>query len=112
MLKPLTFQRTTFAVTQPDGSPSAYVGYLFSSMGVAEWPEREGFYPEDDHQFVGPLLPDEVAIVPFQPDPSVGSLQLVIRPDDDRGVLIVEGYVEGEQDPVLRQEWTLPTVPD
>ncbi len=113
LTKPSVFRRTAFAQTSTDPTPSNFVEYLFSDLGVAEWPERESWYPEDEHPYVGPLLPDHVTVVPLNPDPTLdtGELQLVLVPNDEKNVILAEGYTDIEADPVLSQEWPMPSLP-
>lgn len=58
-----------------------------------------------------PVMPKDVAIVPLQPNlEEKRKRQLVVRYNDSRGVIIVDGYTDPTQKPVFTREWTLPTV--
>jgi len=113
MLKPVNLSRSMFTAASPDGTPSQYVSYLFSSMGAAEWPPSEAWADEMDREQMAairqPLLPADVAIVPRAPDPTVGK-QLVISFDDDKGIVIARGYLDPADEPLLAREWKLANV--
>jgi len=95
---------------QDGGTAKQYVSYLFSSMGMSEWPlPFDAEEAQDMRAARITLLPQDVAIVPRKPDSSKG-MQLVINYDNGRGMIIVQGYTDPKQAPVLEQEWSLPTV--
>lgn len=113
MMKPLHLSRSVFYVAFPDGRPSQFVSFIFSDMGAAEWPLSEAWADEMEREQMkaigAPLVPEGVAFVPLSPDPDAGR-QLVVKFDDSRGMVIVEGYVDPTQDPVLTREWKLSKV--
>jgi hypothetical protein len=95
---PTQLSRSAFAAAfaEEEGKPSQYVSYLFSQLGTAA-----GI----------PLIPENVFLAPLEPDLEVKSkLQLVVRFDDERGVIIVDGYTNPAQKPLFTQEWPLPKV--
>ena len=101
-----------FTVAFPDGKPSEFVSYLFSDMGIAEWPPYEGsgeFSPEELKFMNITQIPMDIELVPLYPDPEAGK-QLVVKFDDNRGMVIVEGYMDSDSEPVLVREWKLPDV--
>ena len=101
--------RSLFSVAFPGGKPSEFVSYLFSDMGIAEWPPYEGsgeFSPEELKLMNIPQIPMDIELVPLYPDPETGK-QLVVKFDDNRGMVIVEGYMDPDSDPVLVREWIL-----
>lgn len=113
MLKPLNHARSMFTVAFPDGLPSQYVSYLFSGMGSAEWPPSEAWADEITREQMEtirqPLLPGDVEIVPRYPDQNLGK-QLVISFDDERGVVIAQGFLDPAAEPQITREWKLPDV--
>lgn len=115
MLAPVNLSRSTYPVVLPDGTPKQFVSWLFSTMGVAEWPPDEAMakqHPDEAEmaRAIGsPLLPTGVRFVHTRPDSSAGK-QLVLKWDDARNVVIAEGYLDPSQPPVLTKEWTLPKV--
>ena len=113
MLKPSQLSRSAFTAGFPEGKPSEYVSYLFSDMGAAEWPASEEWADELEREQMkairAPLLPAGVAIVPRERDAAKGR-QLVVGFDDERGVVIFEGFAAGEETPVLHREVPLPSV--
>ncbi len=114
MIAPNQLRRSMFSAAYPDPRPSDYVSYLFSTMGAAEWPAPARFSsPEEIEQMraIGmPMPPEDVTYLPDQPDPGRGK-QIVIRADDVRGVVILEGYLDPQGAPALRQELTLRRTP-
>jgi hypothetical protein len=110
MMKPQHLSRSAFYVAFPDGKPTQYVSYIFSEVGVAEWPYSETWADEMEREQMkaigAPMVPEDVALVPLSPDPCAGK-QVGVMFDDSRGVVIVEGYVDPAADPVLTREWKL-----
>lgn len=113
MAAPVHLARSAFAVAYPECRPSEYVSYLFSPMGTAEWPPREGgveSYEVEAAKSIGAtVLPAGVQIIPFEWRPG-GGAQLVIRADDEAGLVILEGYGRDDVKPVLRREIRLAVV--
>jgi len=112
MILPPVLSRSAFTIAFPDGKPSEFVNYMFSDMGIAEWPPYEGMNDEDLEEYSSiriPMIPQSVSLVPLYPDPVRGR-QLVIRFDDIRDVLILEGYEDPKGEPVKVKEWKLPKV--
>ncbi len=110
MMAPANLSRSAFCVGFPEGRPSQYVSYLFSDMGAAEWPINEDWADEFDRETARatrtPLAPSGVFFAPNQWECGEGT-QLVIRYDDARGVVILEGYGLTDTEPVLHREITL-----
>lgn len=111
---PKQLSRSAFAAAfaEEEGTPSQYVSYLFSQLGTAEWPRP---FDKDEAQAMRsagiPMLPENVFLAPLEPDLEVkNKLQLVVRFDDERGVIIVDGYTNPTRKPLFTQEWPLPRV--
>jgi len=113
LMKPDNLARSAFSAAFPDPRPSQFVSFIFSDMGVAEWPGAGGLDTDEDRErlrAVGvPVPPADVAFLPLVPDPTAGK-QLVVGFDDQRDVVVVEGYLDPDLEPVLRREWKLPRV--
>jgi len=113
MLAPSNLSRSAFYVAYPNGGPSKYITYLFSPMGTAEWPlsedNLEGLSGADLRAGGITPLPKGVAIVAHQPQAGKGK-QLVLSADDTRGVVVARGYLSGNEEPVLTEEWELKKV--
>ncbi len=105
--------RSSFVLVYPDAQPSDFVSWLFSELGAAEWPDSEAYAEIDptvreQAKAIGaPLVPKDVQIVPLFPKIEMGK-QVVVKFDNARGVIIVEGYLDPQKPPVLTQEWKLP----
>jgi hypothetical protein len=54
-----------------------------------------------------PYLPSGVSLVSNKPDMDRGQ-QVVVRGDDERQMMVVEGYLDPQETPVLAQEWRFP----
>ncbi len=106
-------QSSAFRVVYPEGGPKQFVKWIFSPMGSALWPPTEGgleFSVEELKmlQKTGtPVLPSGVFLMPEKVDVERGR-QLVVRGDDERQVLIVEGYLDPHATSVLVKEWRFP----
>lgn len=103
-------KRTTFRLTYPDGTPEEFVKWMFSPMGLAIWPPVTGgveFSQEEEKMLrkAGqPFFPSGVSIVAMNPDEDKGR-QVVVRGDDGRQMMVVEGYLDPKVPPVLVKEW-------
>ncbi|MBU8872114.1 MAG: hypothetical protein KOO60_14695 [Gemmatimonadales bacterium] len=110
MMAPPNLSRSAFCVAFPEGKPSQYVSYLFSTMGSAEWPPGEDWVDKieiETARVIGiPISPRGVTFIPRNRKNSAGS-QLVIGCDDARGVVILEGYGPADTEPALYREITL-----
>jgi hypothetical protein len=117
MLSPRGLEHSAFYAVYPEGTPSDFVSFLFSPLGKAEWipddaavPGRGGLVSADDVLAAGDQLrPGVVGLVPEAPEPRIHR-QVVLRANDERGVVIAEAYELPGHAPVLIHEWTLPHV--
>ena len=99
--------RSMYSATAETGQPSEFVDFLFSSMGAAERPESAPMSEISQPGRGGPpLWPEGVAFRALAPDARAGR-QVVIRPDDARGLVIAEAYARPGDKPVLQREFTL-----
>jgi len=112
MLAPRHLRRSMFLAVHREGRPSQLVDYLFSTRGSAEWPDPEAAGAADpmlaeQARAIGmSLLPAGVAFTAGSPKSDLGR-QIVVRSDDARNAVIVEGYVDPSEPPVLRVEYVL-----
>jgi hypothetical protein len=81
-------------------------------MGTAEWPRALDASEAQAMRSAGiPVIPENVSIVALEPDREAeNKSQLVVRFNDARGVIIVDGYTNPTQKPLFTQEWPLPKV--
>lgn len=111
---PKQLSRSAFAAAFADGkgTPSQYVSFLFSTMGTAEWPRALDANEAQAMRSAGiPMIPENVLLAPLKPDREAKrKWQLVVRFDNTRGVIIVDGYTNPTQKPLFTQEWPLPKV--
>jgi len=111
-LKPMTLSQSTFPVVLPNGTPKQFVSWYFSTLGSAE---RPGYDTGDEMEremanVIGaPLVPMDVAIVHTRPD-TAKQKQIVMTWDDSRRLVILEGFLDPQQSPVMRREFELPNV--
>ncbi len=107
---------SAFYAAYPDGKPSDYVRYTFSDIGAAEWPVAAGGMGYDEMEAeqsrsIGmPIIPAGIHYSPNTPNPSIQGMQVVLRGDDAKGVLVIEGYVNPAEKPVIVKEKKLPKV--
>lgn len=116
-VSPRRLERSAFYVAYPDGTPSDFVRFVFSPLGKAEW------VPDDLRDVQGVVLLDAdhalelgdgpsvraVALVQERPDARLRH-QVVLRADDERGVVIAAAHETWTSEPVLVREWKLPRV--
>lgn len=96
--------RSMYSATFETGTPSEFISYLFSSMGAAERPEPAS--ARQPGSSGPPGWPDDIGFHALQPRAG-GGKQVVVVPDDARGVIIAEGYVDPAAKPVLRREFVM-----
>ncbi len=108
MSAPRQLQRSSFLVAYPNGTSEQFLSWMFSPLGVAEWPPYEGgleFSVEEESMIrkTGiPFIPTDLALIPQEPDLEKGR-QVVIRAG--RGLLIAEGYENPTESPVVVKKW-------
>lgn len=114
-LRPRNLARSTFPATFPNGQPSDWIDFQYSSLGTAERTNSEeeaGKDPrirEQARAIRMPLLPKGIRIVPWKVDKQ-GGRQIVLSSDNAGGKVIVEGYTDPTQSPVMKRTYTLPKV--
>ena len=109
IMAPHHLRGSSFLAVFPEGKPSDFVIWMFSTFGTSEWPPREDGDPMELEQAKSirmPVIPKDVYLVPREPDPEKRK-QLVIKSDDPRGLIIIEGYLNPHEPPALRREWKL-----
>jgi hypothetical protein len=113
MLRPSNLSRSAFCAAFPDGKPSQFVSYMFSQMGSAEWPPSEAWADPAEREQMrairAPMIPADVTLVPRKPDPKQKK-QIVVRADDERAMVVCDGYLDPKSEPVASWEWALPKV--
>lgn len=119
MVAPFYATRSSFFVVLPNGTPRQYVSWFFSSMGTSEWPPLD--QPSelaqeelDALRQIGMIFrPVDVSYRHTQPDTAVRK-QIVLKWDDAEGLVILEGYLDPSQEPVLTKSFKLPknVIPD
>jgi hypothetical protein len=83
---------------------------MLSDRGAADWPYSEELDQQnpaigEEAKSIGmPLIPKGVALVPRRPD-ATKKKQVVIKADDARNMIIVEGYTDPSAKPVMTTEW-------
>ncbi len=107
MSAPRQLQRSSFTAFYPKGKPSEFVSWMFSEMGAAEWPPSEWELDpteRDGMRSAGmPIIPKRVRI--YSRLKKNGSKQIVVKADDGRGLILIEGYLAPDQPPVLSKQW-------
>ncbi|QPJ62367.1 MAG: hypothetical protein G3M70_11005 [Candidatus Nitronauta litoralis] len=112
MSAPWQLRRSSFLVFYPDGKPSDFVNWMFSPFGTAEWPPTEGMVEMDEmvgmqaRSIGAPILPNSVRMSSFQLVSEPGK-QVVVKADDTRGMILVEGFLDPEGPPEITDGWPL-----
>jgi hypothetical protein len=105
---------SAFFALYPDGTPKQYVSFVFSDIGAAERPPVEGSgeaSPDEEHSMRSlghPVWPAGVSMTHSKPDPALG-MQVVWKWDDSRHMIILEGYADPQQPPVVVRETPFPS---
>jgi len=107
MSTPSQLQRSSFIAFYPEGKPSDFVSWMFSEMGAAGWPPSEWELDPMEQEGLRtagiPIIPKDVRI--YSRLKKDGSKQIVVKADDGRGLLLIEGYLAPEQPPVVTKQW-------
>ncbi|REJ85755.1 MAG: hypothetical protein DWQ36_08230 [Acidobacteria bacterium] len=94
--------------SEEDATPSRLVSYLFSDLGIAEWPIATSELERDQLRATRtPALPRNVALVPRRPDRS-HLLQVVIAADDAAGEVVLSAYQNAFSQPLLVERRPMP----
>jgi len=108
-------KRSSFMALE-ERKPSKFVDWMFSPMGSAEWPPWENSHLEfDSHELKAikkmstPLIPQNVALVPLAIDPEKKK-QIVISADDQKRIIILEGFINPKDPSVLKEEIPFPEI--
>jgi hypothetical protein len=100
VLKPTSLEQSSYAVVLPNGTPKQFVSWYFSTLGTAEWPMSEDSPFAQDEP--GVKIPRGVTF--HHSAPTGGGKQIVLKWDDARGVVILEGYTSPMEPPVFIKE--------
>jgi hypothetical protein len=119
MVAPLQAQRCSFFVVLPNGTPKEFVSWFFSPLGTSDWPvvdESTDFTDEEraSMRLIGtPFRPKDVEYRHSYPD-TAAQKQVVLKWDNEDGKVILEGYLDPAQSPVMTKTFKLPknVVPD
>lgn len=106
---PRHLRHSAYAATMESGKPSELVSYLFSSVGVAEWPDSDeagAMEQEQARSTRTPLFAKDVAFVHGEPSPLRGR-QVVLRGDDAKNELVAEAYLDPAKPPVAVDRWPM-----
>lgn len=112
-MRPGNLRRSMFLAVYPDGKPSEYVNFLFSTLGAAERPPSDDgseLSREEAAAIRQPLYPSGVGIFPLRPDPDFDGPQIVLSHDDDAWEVVFEGYVDAGAEPVLVERRKMPRI--
>jgi len=107
MSAPRQLKRSSFLVFYPQGKPSDFVSWMFSEIGAAEWPPSEWELDEMEREGMRsagiPILPKEVGI--FSSLRSDKATQIIVKADDSKELIIIEGFLKPGQPSVLVKQW-------
>ena len=94
-----------FKMLEGEHKPSDWVEYFFSSLSTRNW------ISEDDElaKYVrGQKLPAGIVLLPYEKDDTLSKPQLIVKAEDARNVIIVEGYDVPANKVVFSDEWIFP----
>ncbi len=106
-------KRSSFLAAYPEGTPEDFLNWMFSSMGVAEWPAYEGgleFGPEEEAMIKKtgmPFIPAGLSLIAQEPDVERGR-QVVVYANEEENSLVAEGYENPSEPPVIVKSWPFP----
>lgn len=104
MLRPSYLSDSMFYAAYPEGKPSDFVSYIFSEIGSAEWPPSDKWADELARQQMRAsgqtVVPSGVYFSPHEPDVNQG-MQVVIRADDVKNLVLIDGYVSPQEPPLF-----------
>lgn len=107
---PRHLRASAFPALRTSDRPSELVSFLFSDIGVAEWPPADDSSELSREQMNAtntPMFPAGGALVFEQPDPRMGR-QLVLSADDRSGEIVATAYLDPGRPPVYTQRWPMP----
>lgn len=114
MAAPEQLSKSMYSTVQ-DGKASTFVSYVFSDMGVAEWPQSEEAAEHDPAikeramAALLPLSPKGVTFSANAPNPAKGR-QVVLKSDDARQMIVIEAYDNPSAEPLMTDEIPLSKV--
>lgn len=94
-----------FKMLEGEHKASDWVEYFFSVLSTRNW------ISEDDElaKYVrGPKLPVGIMMLPYEKDDTSTRPQLIVKADDARNLIIVEGYDVPANKVVFSDEWVFP----
>jgi hypothetical protein len=115
MTSPGMLEKSAFYAIFPNGSPKQFISFIFSDIGASEMPPVEGsgeLHPDEEASMRSaymPIWPAGVKMTHSKPNPSLG-MQVVWKWNDAKRTIILEGYSDPEQPPVVVREVGLPIV--
>jgi len=109
---PDQIEQYSFLDIEGEKSPSQFVRWMFSTLGTAEWFVQEDsteFSPDElsEAQRTAAVMPKNVSLFPNRAKPG-RKKQVVVKSDDQRGMIIVEAYLNPRKSPAFVREWPFP----
>lgn len=95
-LAPMQLKRSMFYAAYPNGKPTDYVNYLFSSLGASEAPTElmnPEIFPEEQAGSKNEPPPLGIALRSGQIDPDDTGYQILLSGDDTKGIITIKGYL-------------------
>ena len=84
---------------------SAWVDYFFSVYSTRNWLSETDEYAEYANE---PLVPAGITLTAFNKRYDATTPQLVVKSDDSKSLIIVEGYDYPDKGKVFTKEWEFP----
>ena len=94
-----------FLTMDGEHTASAWVDYFFSVYSTRNWLSESDEYAAYSNE---PLLPSGITLTPLEKSDDATTPQLVIKSDDSRSLIIVEGYDFPDKGKVFIKKWKFP----
>jgi hypothetical protein len=98
---------SVFLTMDGELTASAWVDYFFSVYSTRNWLSETDEYAAYTNE---PLLPSGITLTPLKKRDDVTTPQLVIKSDDSKSLIIVEGYDFPDRGRVFIKEWQFPNM--
>jgi hypothetical protein len=104
-----TLQKAGFFDAYPEGKPSDFVSFVQSASGEKLWPSpRDKNRPSYRNTSNRISMPENLTFSAWERS-TTNKPQIVYRPDDANGKLLVEGYDPGQDEPAFVYDFDFPT---
>jgi hypothetical protein len=90
---------------QSEHTASEWVDYFLSLYSTRNWLSETDDYAGYTNE---PLLPSGITLTPFRKNDNAVNPQLVVKADDSKSLIIIEGYEYPDKGIMFIREWKFP----